>query len=110
MRVIFMGTPAFVVPVLDSLTDVPGVEIVGVYAPPDRPQGRGRNLEMSPVKEFAVERSLPVFQPTSLRREEAQNQLVALSPDVIVVAAYGKILPDVVLEAPKRGCLNLHPL
>ena len=109
MRLVFMGTPAFVIPVLDSLTDQADVQVVGVYTSPDRPQGRGRSQEMTPVKAHALEQGLPVFQPTTLRSEKAQQELSSLKPDVIVVAAYGRLLPPPVLELPPQGCLNLHP-
>ena len=109
MRLIFMGTPRFVVPVLEGLAGMPGVEIVGVVTPPDRPAGRGRQPEPPPVKSSALERGIPVLQPASLRPEQAQSELAALTPGVIVVAAYGKLLPPAVLALPPHGCLNLHP-
>ena len=109
MRVVFMGTPAFVVPVLEALVGAPEVDVCGVITPPDRPGGRGRNPVPSPVKSYAVAQGLPVLQPQSFRSKEAQQALAALSPDVIVVAAYGLILPPPVLALPPHGCLNLHP-
>lgn len=109
MRLVFMGTPHFVVPVLDSLLNAPQVEVVGVYTPPDRPQGRGQNSEMTPVKQCALERGLPLFQPASLRPEPVRAALASLAPEVIVVAAYGRLLPPPVLALPAHGCLNLHP-
>ena len=109
MRVVFMGTPEFAVPVLEALVGAPDVEVPGVVTPPDRPGGRGRNPVQSPVKSYALARSLPVLQPQSLRPEAAQRALASLSPDVIVVAAYGRILPPPVLAMPPHGCLNLHP-
>ncbi len=109
MRLVFMGTPAFVVPVLDALVSAPHVQVAGVYTPPDRPGGRGRRAEMSPIKSYSLERGLALFQPSSLRPAEPQEELAALAPDVIVVAAYGKLLPATVLEMPRHGCLNLHP-
>ncbi len=109
MRLLFMGTPAYVVPVLQTLTASPDVQVVGVYTPPDRPMGRGRPLEMPAVKTFAAEQGLPVHQPPTLRSERAQEELAGLRPDVIVVAAYGKLLPPPVLRTPPGGCLNLHP-
>lgn len=109
MRLVFMGTPSFVLPVLDALLTVPDVQVVGVYTPPDRPRGRGRSAEMPPVKAYALDRGLPVYQPASLRRLPVQEELVSLRPDAIVVAAYGRFLPQPVLEAPPHGCLNLHP-
>ena len=108
-RLVFMGSPWFAVPVLEALADWPGVEIAGVVTPPDRPSGRGRQSQPPPVKSCALERGTPVFQPDSLRSQAAQQQLAALAADVIVVAAYGKLLPPPVLALPPRGCLNLHP-
>jgi len=109
LRLLFMGTPEDVVRVLDSLVSNPGTDVIGVYTPPDRPKGRGRGVGMPPVKVFALERGLPIFQPTSLRPEPAQQELADLRPDVIVVAAYGKLLPEAVLSTPAHGCLNIHP-
>ena len=109
MRLIFMGTPSFVVPVLEALAAMPGVDIIGIVTPPDRPAGRGRQSEPPPVKLFALEHQMAVLQPASLRPEASQDALAALAPDVIVVAAYGKLLPPAVLALPPHGCLNLHP-
>ncbi len=109
LRLLFMGTPEFTVPVLESLIQAEHVEVIGVYTPPDRPKGRGRAVEMPPVKSFALDHGLPVFQPASLRPETVQQELASLHPDVIVVAAYGKLLPEAVLTTPAYGCLNLHP-
>ena len=108
LKIVFMGTPAFSVPVLATLVDA-GHEVIGVYTQPDKPAGRRQRLSASPVKEFALGRGLPVFQPGSLRRPEAQDELRALSPHVIVVAAYGKLLPPGVLDIPPLGSLNVHP-
>ena len=109
MRLVFMGTPTFAVPVLAGLTGLDGWEVAGVYTPPDRPAGRGRRAQASPVKEFALEHGIPVHQPASLRSAEAQSELAALAPDAIIVAAYGKLLPPPVLEVAPLGCLNIHP-
>jgi methionyl-tRNA formyltransferase len=109
MRLVFMGTPAFAVPVLQALTAAPYVQVVGVYTPPDRPRGRGRPTEFPPVKSAAEAQGLRVLQPPTLRSEQAQRELAGLEPDVIVVAAYGKLLPAQVLDTPAHGCLNLHP-
>ena len=109
MRLVFMGTPAFAVPVLAGLNGLTGWEVAGVYTPPDRPAGRGRRAQPPPVKEFALEHGLPVHQPASLRSKEAQAELAALEPDAIIVAAYGKLLPPPVLELAPLGCLNIHP-
>ncbi len=105
----FMGTPSFAIPVLQALTGAPEAQVIGVFTPPDRPRGRGRAVEMPPVKCYAAELGLPVFQPASLRSESAQEELASLRPDVIVIAAYGKLLPLPVLNTPPHRCLNLHP-
>jgi methionyl-tRNA formyltransferase len=109
MRLLFMGTPTFVIPVLEALRTAGDIDLVGVYTTPDRPKGRGRPQEMSPVKSYSLSQGLPVYQPTSLRSARVQTELAALHPDVIVVAAYGKFLPTEVLHTPPHGCLNLHP-
>ena len=109
MRVVFMGTPAFSIPSLEALIQE-GQEVVGVYCPPDESRGRRRwSAEVSPVKQFALGRGLEVYQPTSLRDPRALEALQRLQPDMIVVAAYGKILPPAVLAIPPLGCLNVHP-
>ena len=109
LRVIFMGTPVFAVPTLVSLLDA-GCEIVGVYTQPDRRSGRGRHLTPPPVKQAAIERGLPVFQPASLRRDaDARQQLASLKPDLVLVAAYGLFLPADTLDVPPLGALNIHP-
>lgn len=107
MRVIFAGTPEFSVNVLEALITA-GHEICAVYTQPDRPKGRGRKLAFSAVKEAALSHDLPIFQPKSLKDEEEQSQLAALNADVMVVVAYGLILPKAVLDTPKLGCLNVH--
>ena len=109
MRLIFMGTPQFAVPVLQVLADLTDVTITGVVSPPDRPAGRGRQTVSSPVALYARERGFPVLQPRSLRPPEIQDELRALEPEVIVVAAYGLLLPPAVLGLPPHGCLNPHP-
>ena len=109
MRLVFMGTPAYVIPVLKALATAKDVQLVSVYTPPDRPMGRGRRIEMPPIKSFALECGIPVHQPASLRPEGVQLALAEQSPDVIVVAAYGKLLPPPLLNTPPHGCLNLHP-
>src|SRR5438270_14021585 len=101
-RVVFMGTPAFAVPILCALHDTQ--QLVGVFSQPDRPAGRGRQVVISPVKRVALEHKLPVFQPKTLRSAKVQEELRALRPDLIVVAAYGLILPQAVLDVPLRGC------
>lgn len=103
-----MGTPDFALPVLEAALHL-GATVVGVYTRPDKPQGRGLKVEPPPVKRYALERGLPVFQPTSLRNPAAQAELAALKPDVVLVAAYGRILPSEVLAIPPKGALNVHP-
>jgi methionyl-tRNA formyltransferase len=105
-RLVFMGTPDFAVPVLKTL--IGRYEIVAVVTQPDRRARRGRKLEASPVKALALAHDLPVLQPPSLRRPDAVAELRALKPEVIVVAAYGQILPAEVLDIPSGGCLNVH--
>ena len=109
MRLVFMGTPTFAVPVLAGLTGLDGYEVVGVYTPPDRPAGRGRKAQSSPVKDFALENDLTVLQPANFRSAEVQAELAELRPDAIIVAAYGKLLPKPVLDLAPLGCLNVHP-
>ncbi|MBI4301826.1 MAG: methionyl-tRNA formyltransferase [Chloroflexi bacterium] len=107
MRIVFMGTPAFAVPTLVRLVDSEH-QVVAVYTQPDRPLGRGRHLSSSPVKSLALRHGLEVIQPISLRSSEVQAHLQSLHPDLIIVAAYGLILPKKVLAIPPEGCLNLH--
>jgi methionyl-tRNA formyltransferase len=108
MRAIFMGTPDFAVPSLLALADLPGCEVVGVVTRQDKPAGRGTTPQPPPVKVAALTRGLPVLQPGSLRKPGAQQQLAALAPEVIAVAAFGQILPQAVLDLPRYGCLNVH--
>ncbi len=105
-RVVFMGTPEFAIPSLRRLIE--RYEVAGVLTQPDRPAGRGQQVVASPVKELALAHGLPVLQPRTLRKPEPQAELAALRPDVIVVAAYGLILPQAVLDLPPHGCLNVH--
>jgi methionyl-tRNA formyltransferase len=107
MRIIFAGTPEFAVPTLKMLL-ASGHEICAVYTQPDRPAGRGRKIHLSPVKQTALAAGLPVLQPDSLKSAEAVGRLAAFEPDVMVVVAYGMILPQAVLDVPKYGCLNVH--
>ena len=102
-----MGTPEFAVPVLQALDDAH--QVVGVITQPDRPVGRGQRLKPPPVKQVALERDLPLYQPQSLRAPEAVAQLATWEPQVIVVAAFGQILSSEVLGLPPYGCLNVHP-
>ncbi len=108
MRIVFAGTPAFAAVALDALLTVPELRPVAVLTQPDRPSGRGLKLMPSPVKQRALAAGLPILQPASLREASAQAALAALSPDVMVVAAYGLILPQAVLDIPRFGCLNIH--
>ncbi len=108
MRVVFMGTPEFAVPPLERLI-LDHYQVVAVYTQPDREVGRGRALAFSPVKKLAMGRNLPVVQPASLKEPAVVAQLAGFQPDVIVVAAYGQILPASVLDIPHYGCLNIHP-
>jgi methionyl-tRNA formyltransferase len=107
MRIAFMGTPPFAVPTLAAL-HAAGHEIVAVYTQPPRPAQRGKKLQKSPVQVWAEEHGLPVRTPKSLRNEEAQAEFTVLDLDVAVVAAYGLILPQTILDAPREGCLNVH--
>ncbi|HBU29693.1 MAG: methionyl-tRNA formyltransferase [Thiobacillus sp. GWE1_62_9] len=107
MRIIFAGTPPFAAAALDALADA-GHDIVLVLTQPDRPAGRGMRLAPSAVKQAALARGLPVYQPASLKTPEVQAELRAADADVMVVAAYGLILPQAVLDLPRYGCLNIH--
>lgn len=107
LRIIFAGTPDFAASALLALIKSEH-ELVAVYTQPDRPAGRGRKLRASPVKELALEHSIPVLQPEHLKEAEAQDKLRSFNADVMVVAAYGLILPQIVLDIPRLGCLNIH--
>ena len=107
LNIIFAGTPDFAAQHLQALLDSEH-HVIAVYTQPDKPAGRGKKLQASPVKQLAEKHQIPVYQPKSLRKEEAQAELKALNADVVVVVAYGLILPQAVLEAPKYGCLNVH--
>lgn len=107
MRVVFMGTPDIAATCLKKIL-ADGFEVVGVYTQPDRPKGRGMKLVASPVKEVALNAGIPVFQPDSFREEETVEELRALKPDICAVVAYGRILPQTVLDVPKLGCINIH--
>jgi methionyl-tRNA formyltransferase len=106
MRIIFMGTPDFAVPSLQQCID--HFDVVAVYTQPDRPVGRGLELRPSPVKQLALQKAIPVFQPEKLTLPGEYEKLAALRPDVIVVVAYGQILKKNVLELPPLKCINLH--
>ena len=107
LRIVFAGTPEFAAEHLKALLDSP-YEIVAVYTQPDRPAGRGQKLMPSPVKQLALENNIQVLQPPTLRNADAQAELAALKPDLLVVVAYGLILPQVVLDIPRLGCINSH--
>ena len=107
MRVVFMGTPDIAATCLKKIL-ADGFDVVGVYTQPDRPKGRGMKLVASPVKEVAVAAGIPVFQPENFREEETVEQLRAMQPDICTVVAYGRILPQKVLDVPKYGCINIH--
>ena len=107
MRVVFMGTPDIAATCLKKIL-ADGFQVVGVYTQPDRPKGRGMKLVASPVKLVAQEAGIPVFQPENFREEETMEQLRALKPDVCAVVAYGRILPQKVLDVPTLGCINIH--
>lgn len=107
LRIVFAGTPEFAAEHLKALLDTPH-QIIAVYSQPDRPAGRGQKLTPSPVKQLALQHEIPVYQPQTLRDPAAQAELAALKPDLMVVVAYGLILPQLVLDVPRLGCINSH--
>ncbi|MGF1790709.1 methionyl-tRNA formyltransferase [Photobacterium profundum] len=107
LRIVFAGTPDFAARHLAALLSSQH-EVIAVYTQPDRPAGRGKKLTASPVKNIALENDLPVYQPASLRNEDAQQELAALNADIMIVVAYGLLLPKIVLDTPKLGCINVH--
>ncbi|MBQ5336107.1 MAG: methionyl-tRNA formyltransferase, partial [Oscillospiraceae bacterium] len=111
MNIVFMGTPDFAVPSLKALADA-GENVTAVFTQPDKPKGRGYKMIPTPVKEAALEMNIPVYQPLSLRKgddaAEAFEVLKQNAPDLIVVVAYGQILPEEILSLPKHGCINVH--
>ena len=107
MRVVFLGTPDFAVPSLDALV-LAGHSVVGVFTQPDRPKGRGQQVAESPVKQAAVRLGLPVFQPERIRRPESIEQLRSFGADLMVVVGYGQIIPQSIIDLPRRGILNVH--
>ena len=107
LRIIYAGTPEFSVAALQALIES-SYDVVAVYTQPDRPAGRGRGLQASPVKEKALQYNIPVYQPKSLKDEMVQRELKALDADLMIVTAYGLLLPAAVLEAPRLGCINIH--
>src|ERR1044072_7627990 len=107
MRIVFMGTPQAAVPTLRQCVE-DGHEVVAVWTQPDKPAGRGKKIAISPVKEFALAHGLNVVQPARIKTEEAKQLFASHDADVAVVVAYGRILPDEFLRAPRRGCINVH--
>ena len=107
LRIVFAGTPDFAAKHLQALLNA-NLQVVAVYTQPDRPAGRGNKLTPSPVKMLAVEHNIPVFQPENFKSAEAQQELAALKPDLMVVVAYGLLLPQQVLDTPRLGCINVH--
>ena len=107
MRVVFMGTPDIAATCLTKILE-DGFDVVGVYCQPDRPKGRGMKLVAPPVKELALAHNIPVFQPENFRDNAVVEELAALQPDVCAVVAYGRILPQRVLDIPQKGCINIH--
>lgn len=107
MKLVFMGTPDFAVPTLRALVEA-GHEVAAVFTQPDKPKNRGMKLQPTPVKEYAITHGIPVYQPVKLRDGEALSLLKEIAPQLIVVAAYGRILPVDILELPPLGCINVH--
>ncbi len=107
LRIIYAGTPDFSVAALQALISSP-YKVIAVYTQPDRPAGRGRGMNESPVKQVALQNAIPVYQPESLKDKAAQDELMALAADLMVVTAYGLLLPPVVLAMPRLGCINIH--
>jgi methionyl-tRNA formyltransferase len=107
MKIVYAGTPEFAVPALEALL-ASAHSVLAVYTQPDRPAGRGRKLQASPVKQCTLAHAIPVYQPDSLKTPDNQQLLAALQPDLMVVAAYGLLLPAAVLALPRHGCLNIH--
>lgn len=107
MKIIYMGTPDFAVPALAALVDA-GYEVAGVVTQPDKPKGRGKTLVPTPVKEEALKHGIPVYQPKKVREPEFVETLKEIGPDIIIVAAFGQIIPKEILDMPKFGCINIH--
>ncbi len=108
-RTTFFGTPQFAVPILEMLTQHPNIELVCVVAQPDKPVGRKKVMTPPPTKDLAIKNNIPVFQPITLKTEEALETIKKYQPELIVLAAYGKIIPESILNLPKYKCLNVHP-
>lgn len=107
MKIVYMGTPDFAVPALAALVDA-GYEVAGVVTQPDKPKGRGKTLVPTPVKEEALKHGIPVYQPRKVREPEFVETLKEMEPDIIIVAAFGQIIPKEILDMPKFGCINIH--
>ncbi|MDO4323435.1 MAG: methionyl-tRNA formyltransferase [Lachnospiraceae bacterium] len=107
-NVVFMGTPDFAVGTLQALIDSEKYQVQAVFSQPDKPKGRGKAMQMPPVKELAVSAGIPVYQPVKIREPQWIDKLKELQPDVIVVVAFGQIIPKAILELPKYGCINVH--
>ena len=108
LNILFMGTPDFAKESLESIYNA-GYNIIGVVTNPDRPKGRGMKMIASPVKEYAVSKNIPIYQPLKVKNNiEFIDEIKALNPDIICVVAYGRILPKEILEIPKYGCINVH--
>ncbi len=107
-NVVFMGTPDFAVGTLQALIDSSRYQVQAVFTQPDKPKGRGKTLQMTPVKETAVSAGIPVFQPVSIRDEEAVRILEELQPDAVIVVAFGQLIPKRILKLPPYGCINVH--
>ena len=104
LKIIFMGTPAFSVPVLEGLIE--SYNVIAVVTQPDKPVGRGGKISISPIKQVALDHNIEVYQPTKIR--EQYQEIVELNPDIIITCAYGQIIPKVLLDCPKYGCINVH--
>ena len=107
MKIVYMGTPDFAVPPLEALVRS-GYEVAAVVTQPDKPKGRGKTLMPTPVKEEAMKHDIPVYQPLKVREPEFVEILENIAPDIIVVAAFGQIIPKKILDMPKYGCINIH--
>ena len=107
MKIVFMGTPDFSVGTLEAILEA-GHEVAAVVTQPDKPKGRGKAMQATPVKEAALARGLTVFQPDRIREPGFQEELKKINPDVIVVVAFGQIIPKTILELPRYGCINVH--
>ena len=107
LKIVYMGTPQFAVPSLKILLGGKH-DVVGVFTQPDRPSGRGRKINISPVKEKALRHNIPIFQPNILKDAGVFKDIKKLNPDVIIVVAYGQILPKEILQIPEHGCVNVH--